>query len=228
MSTLGLIIISIIVHCHGNLLNIPTQDPPRPEFPLNTLIQGWWYCGGVSPYCISEYIVGYQGMVQAWFKFNSNDNLLDNYREDAVMNNTGWMFNREYVTRSEINEYAIATSTESNFTCYAFSGGNFINRNWLENATYIGVSSFDNNTAYEFKNFWEIKGHLVPYTGYVSVATEQILGWVSLGYTYRYNNVIALDSIDPQLFEEPAGVKCQNMSSEYDQILNKMVPKSRN
>ena len=55
------------------------------------------------------------------------------------MNNTGWMFNREYVTRTDMNEYAIATSTTSNFACYSFSGGNFINRNWLENASYIGI-----------------------------------------------------------------------------------------
>ena len=201
---------SAVVYCDANVV-----DPPRPSFPLNTLVQGWWYCGAVSPYCISPVIVGYQGMIQGWFKFSSHDNLIDNYREDSVINNTVYMFNREYVTRTEINEYSIATSTTSNFSCYSFSGGTLLNRNWLEIATYIGISTFDNVRAYEFKSFWEAKGYKLPFTGYVDVNTQQILGWISLGYTYRYYNVLSLDYIDPQLFETPVGVKCENITRQY-------------
>lgn len=206
------LILLIFVESGDIIISEDIIDPPRPSFPLNTLVQGWWYCGAVSPYCISQVIVGSQGMIQGWWKFNPNDNFMDNYREDSVINNTEWMFNREYATRTELNEYSIATSLDSNFTCYSFPGATYINRNWLNNATYIGISTFDNINAYEFKSFWEGKGYQLPFTGYVDVNTQQILGWKSLGYTYRYYNVLSLDTIDPQIFLPPSGVKCQNMT----------------
>eukprot|EP01084_Bolivina_argentea_P051758 95199_1 len=205
-----LIIVCILNKCSSRSIS----DPPRPSYPLNSMFQGWWYCGSVSPYCISEAIVGYQGMIQGWIKFNAIDGLIDNYREDAVINNTDYMFNKEYVTRTQIKEYSLATSTTSNYACYSFKGTNDMYRDWLQNATYIGITKYDGIDAYEFHNFWEIKGYKkVPFIGYVSVDTEQILGWTSLDYVYRYINMISLDSIESQIFEPPLNVNCTPIKS---------------
>eukprot|EP01084_Bolivina_argentea_P051757 95197_1 len=202
MSSFIVVLLFIFENCNS------MDDPPRTPFPLNGMFQGWWYCGAVSPFCVGEAIVGYQGMVQGWIKFSAVDNLIDNYREDAVINNTVFMFNREYVTRTQIKEYSLATSTTSNYSCYSFLGTNALYRNWLDNATYIGTTNYDGINAYEFHNFWEVKGKNVPFTGYVSVDTQQILGWTSLGYVYRYINMISLDSIDSLIFETPVNVNC--------------------
>ena len=133
------------------------NDLPRPSLPNNTMIQGWWECTKESAICISPIIIGYRGMVQVYLEFDYLTGTLIQSREDATVNCSSFVYNREYLINGILYEYSMFSINSTSFTCSQLTGTSMIPQNLFINATYIGQTTFDNILANEFEGTWMVR-----------------------------------------------------------------------
>lgn len=184
-------------------------DIQRPSLPNNSMIQGWWECTKVSVFCVSPIIVGYRGMTQFYLQFDEKSGTLIQSREDATVNCSSFVYNREYLINGILYEYSMFSINSTSFTCSQLSGTTVLPQNLFINATYIGQTTFDNINAYQFNGKWTVRGREYEYQAFTSVDNEQqILGWTCQGYIYRFLVITSLNSFNSFTFQRPSNITC--------------------
>ena len=116
---------------------------------------------------------------------------------------------REYVIDADDQyDYYFPTVTASSLSCIHYHANNTIRQCFLENSTYVGVSTWHDTEVAMFDSWWVIHNVQEPYTAMVSIETGNLFGWAAGGVEYIYWNWEALDTITEETWTRPTGVFC--------------------
>ncbi len=158
---------------------------PRPALPLNTFIEyGLFVCSSADGgYCAAG---DANGLIRGWLQFDPTTDLLINYREEAILNNSVLYYNREFATATTTHEFSLVNGM-TQLTCFDMDKGGVINRFFLQNATHTGNTTIRGIPVWTWTGMWYARGDLASYTAWVRMDDPtKILGWASGGATYLY------------------------------------------
>ncbi len=179
--------------------------PPRPHFPQHMFIDnGVVECayGNGAPPCASEA----RGVLLGWWAFDDAGNFA-HYREDAVLDNSTIVFNRELATPEGTREFFLVDNSAA-LQCVQFQAPTNFSRFCLASAQYEGITLVKGVKVYTFQAAWMMLGKEVPVTVWVAVETEKIFGWSWGPVSYYYYSYADLPSFNPWPFVPFAGVTC--------------------
>jgi len=198
----SVVILSVITYSSSSSIG----SPPRPIWPQYMAItSGLVICSGSSggPPCSGKS----NGVMHAWWEFDNNG-IYTGYREDAVLGNTSFVYNREYAFPEGTHEYFLLNSSLSNLGCVSFYAPQNISRYFMEDAIYNGMGNINNQSVYVFTAFWEFFGKTVNITAWVNADNGLFYGWSYETVTYIYLEYVGFESFDPALFGVKPDVKC--------------------
>jgi len=179
---------------------------PHPILPRYVYIkEGRVICLKVGPGCAGPSA----GVMHAWYQYDENGNF-QWYREDAVLGDLNFVFNREYANPNETWEYFLADSGSTSLQCVNIKTSSTWNRDYAS-AVYSSLGSAGGRLVYIWNDTVLIHGVPFPRQLYVDVQKEEFFGWSLAqggGATYYFLDWVAPDTLDPAIFVRPTDLNC--------------------
>jgi len=180
---------------------------PHPVLPrFLHITRGQLVCLAAGPGCAGPT----SGVMHGWLQFDALDNF-ELYREDAVLGDINFVYNREYANPNETFEYFLIDSAATTLQCVNIKTFSTTwNRNY-PGAVYSTVGAVGDRVVYIWNDTIVVHGINVPRQIYIDVRSELFYGWSLAmvgGPTYIYDEWTGVDAFDPAIFKRPTGVTC--------------------